>query len=352
MLTTTNGIEETLRRVARQEAGELPFLTAYLDLRPQATGENPPIRTGEIVLRDRVREISRDMREHSPEYRSLSGDVERIHDAMEQALPEVQAMAFVSSSGRDVFESVELPAGIADRVTCGELPDIVPLARLADLEPALVALYDTNTLRLMVVRAGGVKELSGHDADPDEFGRHMAAGGALDGRVEERRAEFARESAAVIERAIAKHAPTWLIVAADEVAHPILREKLSKQAVGLWRETVRLDIRASWEDVLELVGPVMERLRREDAVVSADALMGEVGENDLGVAGIEDTRQALERGQGLELLVEEQASFAEGELATLVRLAASTDMRIRFVDGHDGLRSVGGVGALLRFRID
>jgi len=53
-------MHETLRRrLAEWTPGETPTLSVYLDRRPQATGVQPAIRSGDIVLKDRLREIEK-----------------------------------------------------------------------------------------------------------------------------------------------------------------------------------------------------------------------------------------------------------------------------------------------------
>ena len=47
-------MEAVLRRLADVEPGDLPVLSIYLDMRPQVTGENPALRTGLVVLKDRL----------------------------------------------------------------------------------------------------------------------------------------------------------------------------------------------------------------------------------------------------------------------------------------------------------
>lgn len=46
-----------LRRLAEPEPGEPPVVSVYLDMRLHATGENSAVRSGLIVLKDRLREI-------------------------------------------------------------------------------------------------------------------------------------------------------------------------------------------------------------------------------------------------------------------------------------------------------
>lgn len=346
-----NGLTGTLRALAKLET-DVPVLSAYLDLRPQATGETPVVRAGQIVLRARARELCADLREHTPEYASLQSDLAAVEAAIDESLPDAQGMAFFSCSAAGVLETALLPVPPESTVTLGAAPDLVPLARIVDQGSALVALHDTNTLRLFILRAGGLTEIPGLDASPDEFGKHLANRGELGGRVDERRAEFARQAATVIDRALERHRPAWLIASEDELALPILKDKLSKKALGLLRDTIPLDIRASYGDILAGTAPIVDRVRREDAHAAADTLVDEVGEHDLGVGGLEQTRAALERGQGLELLIDDTSGVAQDALTDLVRLAVSTDAPVRFVEGHAGLLALGGVGALLRFRIE
>jgi hypothetical protein len=50
-------LQDVLRRLAEVEPSELPVLSVYLDIRPQATGNSPGRRAGLTILRDRLREI-------------------------------------------------------------------------------------------------------------------------------------------------------------------------------------------------------------------------------------------------------------------------------------------------------
>ncbi len=51
--------EDLMRKLAEFAPTEMPVLSIYLDMRPQATGGNPGIRSGEIVLKDRLHEIAK-----------------------------------------------------------------------------------------------------------------------------------------------------------------------------------------------------------------------------------------------------------------------------------------------------
>lgn len=70
----------------------------------------------------------------------------------------------------------------------------------------------------------------------------------------------------------------------------------------------------------------------------------------LGVAGLEATRAALEHGKADEFLLDPADGPDEATREELVRLASLTGAMVEVVEGHGGLRSLGGVGALLRYR--
>jgi hypothetical protein len=50
-------VRDLPRRLAELQPTELPILSVYLDPRPQITGENPAVRSGLIVLKDRLGDI-------------------------------------------------------------------------------------------------------------------------------------------------------------------------------------------------------------------------------------------------------------------------------------------------------
>jgi stalled ribosome rescue protein Dom34 len=79
--------------------------------------------------------------------------------------------------------------------------------------------------------------------------------------------------------------------------------------------------------------------------------VGAVRAGGLGVAGLDETRTALEHGQVDELVLDpaQLDAAARGEL---VRMAQVTSATVEVVQGHDGLQRLGGVGALLRYRHD
>ncbi len=347
-----------LRRLAEVEPGTPPLLSAYLDMRPHATGEAPSVRSGLVVLKDRLRELEKTFPPRGPDLASFRADAARIEAYVAGDFPpEAHGLALFACAGRDLFEVVEASGPFENRVTLGPDPDLFQLARLLDdLETAVVALVDTNTARLFVTRRGWLEEVGGPDDDPKYYGKRRV-GGWSQARyqrfTDEVRARFAREVADALGRLVARTGATRVILAGDEVALPPLRDALPRRVADLVHEEVlRIDIRAPQDAVKGEIAPLLAEAEAEADRALGDRLVGAVRGDGLGVAGVPATRRALEQGQADTLLLDEGAALPEEARAELIRLAATTNAELVVVADHEAFRRLGGVGALLRYRTD
>ena len=351
-------VQRALRMLAEVEPGELPLLSAYLDMRPHATGENPALRAGTVILKNRLREIEKTYLPRGPELDSIRQDAERIERYLEDEYDVVtDGLALFACAGRGLFETVEAGVPFEDQVTVAPQPDLFQLARLVDEhETAVVAVVDSNTSRVFVTRRGILREVGGTDADPKYFRTRPMVGGLNQASFQRHnanmRAEFARETASELARLVEAEGASRVVLAGDAVAIPLLQEALSPPVAALVKDVLRLDIRTPRDEVAEEVQQVLAEADAEDARMTADRLVGAVRAGGLGVAGLDETRTALEHGQVDELLLDPAAELDESTRSELVRLAQLTAATVEVVEGHDGLQRLGGVGALLRYRHD
>jgi stalled ribosome rescue protein Dom34 len=256
-----------------------------------------------------------------------------------------------------LFETVEAGVPFEDQVTVAPQPDLFQLARLVDEhETAVVAVVDSNTSRLFVTRRGMLREVGGADEDPKYYRTRPMVGGLNQASYQRHnanlRAQFARETAAELARLVDAEEASRVVLAGDEVAIPLLRDALSPRVADLVKDVLRLDIRAPLDTVAEEVKQVLGAADAEDAQTTADQLLAAVRAGGLGVAGLDETRAALEHGQVDELVLDPAAELDEATRGELVRLAQLTSATIEVVERHDGLQRLGGVGALLRYRHD
>lgn len=351
----TTELSELLRRVARwQPPAGIGILTVYLDRRPQATGERPGLRASDIILKDRLREIEASLGVRGPALESFRLDAERVHAAVAAADPAAEGLAIFSCSAAGLFETFAAPAPFETQVVYDRYPRLYQLARLLDeYETAVVAVADTNTLRLFVVRGERIREVPGKDEDPYNYQMRSSSGmneHRFRRHVEQHRREFAEEAARLIEQLCDREGATRLVIAGDETALHHLREALPQSLTRRVTEgEFNIDIRAGAEEVRRTVEHFLLQAEDDESTAAADILVGEIEEGDLGIGGYERTKAALEAGAADVVVIDadyEPASVRD----ELTRLAAQTGARVEVVREHAGLRAHGGVGAILRFR--
>jgi peptide chain release factor subunit 1 len=347
---------QKLRELSRVDAGDLPLISIYLDLRPQATGENPGLRSGLVVLKDRLREIGKTYWPRGASLDSFESDREKIDSFVDIELsPSSSGVAIFACSGIDLFEVIETGVEMENQVTVGPRPDLYQLARLLDdHETFIVALVDTNTARLFVSRRGTFTEVEGLDEDSVSF-RKRATGGWSQARyqrhIDKHRKNFADEVATQLvdlDREVnAKH----IVLAGDEVAITPLQGQLPATLLEKVRTVLRVHIRTPRDEVEAIVGPVARQLEADDAATLVEQLVSALRGSGLASMGLDEVRTALRNGQVDVLLIDDASTIDPEDRASLVAQAAATGATIEIVNRDDQLLQLGGVGALLRYRV-
>ncbi len=344
-------IHTLLRKLASIEPSDLPVLSVYLDMHPDATG----VRSGETVLKDRMREIEKSLLPRGPGLDSVRADAARILEfATDESHREHSGLAIFACDGAGLFETVPSGVPFTNQVTADAQPDLFQLVRLLDdFETAVVAVVDSNTLRIFVVASGAIEEVDGLDEDSVHF-RKRATGGFSQARyqrhITKHRTDFAREAARDIEALIAQEGAVRLILAGDEVAMPLLLEALSPASRELLAgDPLRIDIRAQRDDIGEEVSLVLQAAEREESAAVVDTLFASV-RRGLGVFGEQATKAALGLGQ-VDVLVLDSAYVSEELRAELTRDAVATSAEVEVIEENEPLMHYGGVGALLRWQI-
>jgi hypothetical protein len=351
-------MREQLRRLAALESSELPVLSVYLDLRPQATGENPAVRSGLVVLKDRLRQIEKTLLPRGPALDSFRRDAQRIQRYVEERLPAAaQGLAVFACAGLDLFEVVESAVPFDNEVAVGTVPDLFQLARLVDdYETVVVGVLTSNTARLFVMRAGHLEEQDGLRDDSAHYSQTRGRPPNVNRyqrHVANHRAEFAAEAAREIESLVDQERAVRVVLAGNAVAMPPLLAALSPRIRNLVQvEGLRIDPRALRDEVAREVALLIAQAEHEDDHAIADQLVEAVQADGLGVDGLERTKNALEHGQVDVLVLDDEVPLESETRNELIRLAATTGADVEVVTHHLVLRELGGVGALLRYKHD
>jgi peptide chain release factor subunit 1 len=355
-------------------------ISLYLDLRPGQNGRAQY----ESFLRKTFAERGRTLTGDAA--KSFERDAERITTYLASEVPaSINAVAiFACAAANEFFEAIQLEAPIEEHsLYVAPVPHLYPLARLNDQYPRYAALLvDTNSARLFVFRLG---QAHAEEQVTNVKTRKSSMGGWSQARYQRHLENFhvhhMKEVVEVLERVVRDEVISQVVVACDEVARPLLMEQLPKHLADKIVDVLKLDINAPEQRVL---AETMETLREHDAETDAahvEQMLGAWRGNGLAVAGPDATLNALTMGQVEELLitatpellrkaknlpadtpqgsVELDSSAPQGgadsdrlKLADdLVTRAQQSAARIRFIEDPELLKEVGGVGALLRFKI-
>jgi peptide chain release factor subunit 1 len=307
-------------------------------------------------MRDRLREIERTLKRRD-DIDAFQADVARLESYLATDFPtEAQGLAVFACGPRGLYETI--PSGIPfeTQVSFGSRPELYQLARqIDDLETAVVAVVDTNTARLFLMRSGFMNEVGGPERqDRDENRKHQAGGWSqarFQRHIQNNRVEFIKTAAEAIEQLVQREGATRLVLAGNEVALPLLKDALSPQMAQLLHdEPLRLHIRTPGAQVQSEVAPLLMQLETEQDRTVVEQLVHGVRGGGLAVSGLKQTRQALENGQVDTLVLATNTGLAEEERNELIQLAATTSAGVEVVEGHETLDELGGVGALLRYK--
>ena len=348
---------ELLKKLAPLDPGGGLVLSIYLDMRPHTTGERPAYRTALTFMRDRFRTIEASLLPRGPALDEFRQDMQRVqHYIDNHAESWLQGVAIFACQRLNLFEVLETGVPFEDQVVLEPKPDLFQLAHLIDEEETVVmALVDTNTVRLFVTRRGFLEERRGPNDDPFGYGKRQA--GAINQkryqrRVDNKRQAFAREAAQAIEALVKQEGARRVVLAGDEVAIPHLHRALSPEIEPLVHEEIlRLDIRTPRHAVNEELRPLVEEMEAESSHAVADQLVEEVQAQSLGVVGEQETLDALKHGQVETLVLAQEAPLRQQSRAELVRLATLSGADVEAVQAHEALLQLGGVGGLLRYNL-
>jgi peptide chain release factor subunit 1 len=352
-----------------------PVLSLYLDMRPDQSGR----RNHDIFLRKVFPERTHAL--HGDARKSFERDVQRIETYLQsEVAPSVRGLAmFACSAADNFFEAFQLPAAFDGySLFTGPLPHLYPLARATDQYPAYAALLvDTNSARLFVFRLG---RRDAHEQVTNAKTRRVASGGTSQARYQRHCDNFyllhMKEVVGVLDRVVRDEALDHIMVGVDETARPFLMDQLPKHLAEKVIRVLHLPVSTPEHDVL---AQTLDVMREHDAKTDAErvqAMIDASAANGRAVVGADATLYALTARQVEELIIAArpdvlvvppsfgtesnrmavdstapQTDARRLELAgELVARAQQNAARIRFIEDSALLETVGGVGAILRFR--
>jgi peptide chain release factor subunit 1 len=374
-------LHDQLEQLAAFEPVDLPVLSLYLDLTADQHGRDRYDQFVRKTLADRLKSLPA----RSPERESFERDATKIRDYLGTLDRSANGLALFACAGaNDFFEAIQLDAPVDQHwLFIGAVPHIYPLARLVDQYPRYAAVVlDTNAARIFVFGLSRVERA--REVTNEKTRRHQMGGWSQNRyqrHVDHLRIQHVKEVVDTLDQLVTAEQIAHIVIVGDEVVVPMVRQQLPKPLAEKVVDTIKLERGADEGTVLQVT---LELLRTKDASTDAEIveeLITQWRSGGLGVAGPEATLRALTMGQVDQLVIagtpaslkpvqtlpegsapgdlQVETSAPQGvadpervKLADeLVTRAEQTAARIRFIENTELLADVGGVGALLRFRI-
>ena len=380
-MAVTQSLDESLKTLAGLEPSPFPVVSLYLALTANQHGRDDYGAFVRKVLPERLKGLP----QQSAERESFEHDIARIQTYLDSDVdPAANGLALFACDGADLFEVMQFEAPLEQHwLFVGSVPHLYPLARLMNLYPRYAAvLLDTNKARIFVFSLAAVEQslqLAGQKT------RRHSQGGWSQARyqrhIENFHQQHVKEVIDTLDALVRDEAIEHIIAAGPDDALALLRENLPAHLADKLLATTKLDVTASDTDVLRATLDSFRHRQGDTDAERVEELLNAWRSGGLGVAGPEATLRAFEMGQVDELVitgapdalkpvqrlpddaapgpVQADTSAPQGTgdetqhklSSELVLRAEQTGARIRFIQDPALLAEIGGVGALLRFRI-
>jgi peptide subunit release factor 1 (eRF1) len=343
-------LREQLDRLAAIEPSDRSIISLYLDLRPDQSGQRTHVDT---FLRNSFDEQARALTVQSRA--DFERAAERISQYIAEAPKSAKGLAIFASTTGDLFEALPFDVPIErPSIHVGAVPHLYPLAQVNDQYPRYAALLlDTNSADLYVFALGATKR---RESVQGEKTRRTSIGGWSQARYQRRVDNFhkqhIKEVVDLLEKVVADERLNHIVIACDAVVRPSLMAQLPKHLAERVIDMANVDVKSLPEH--QFLVETMAALRQADTKTDAEQVQRMLDAwraGGLAAAGIEPTLRALEMRQVEELLIAARPDRVAGPVNELVAKAQQNSARIRFVEEESLLADVGGVGALLRFKI-
>jgi hypothetical protein len=332
--------------LANLPEGEEPLVSAYFDLRESSQSLSSAFEVWCISARHTL-----------PQNKRAWFDQARAEVAMvlRQTWSEDSKGLAVFARGGDHPLLMALPfeAVLETHFDVTSRPVIFPLVQLKDRFHRFVLVISTEeTARILELSLGTVtQEILTRKPDMcASLGRQLSRE-HYHHRREEDGKRFTREQVQIVTNLMAQRGHNHLILAGHPRHIVPLREQLPTHLQS--RVVGSLFHAPNGHDYTPLLAQALEtfiRAEQEESRNTVERLHEQIRRQGLAVVGIHACRDAIERGAVSQLVISEELPHADREL--LVRMAIRHDLPIEVCEGDELLLSHGGVGCLLRFRLE
>lgn len=367
-------------RLLDVQPANAPFISLYLNTEPNETGK----KDFDVFLKKELHDHLAVMDPGSDKRTSFENDAAKISEFVDSLEPSVRGVAvFACSGANDFFKPFEFEIPFTEnRLYLFDRPHISPLVRLIDRNPTFaVVSADTNSAKIFVIKHSETikrEEIQNTKTNRTEVGGWSQM--RYQRHIDNFHAQHAKEVVEELEKIVRTDGVDRVVLAGDQaVIIPLLREAMSKELSERVVDSLPLNVDTPEHELSDLAQAAVEKFELAADKEQIDHLFEVNYEDGVGVTGVEKTLAALLNGQvqelylsadpddiayrteDVKLLLHNYAPVLDEELLDtrdkelfvdeLIKLAASSVERIRFIEDPHLLKSVGGVGAILRYQV-
>lgn len=337
--------------LVRWQPSAHPVVSCYVDWRVGGRG----VREATVVVRRRLREAASAALDRGPARDSFEADVERLLLHLDGELhSNARGLAVFACHGRGLWRTMALGVPVETDVHVGEHPLLLPLVEATqDAARTLVALLDTNTVRLISLDAGGASEAPGPHRPHGSLRtvKHSKTGGwrsasyqrAIDTAI----VRFAGEAAGAIAETMTERGIDHLVIAGDGTIADPLKQALPANIRERVAAVERVDIRASLQDVAERVWPQVATVARTERDRAVERVVERAEGGHDATAEPAEVRTLVAAGR-VDTLALDAEGFDSAAIELLLREALAHGSTVIVARGHASLAAVGGLAATLR----
>ncbi|MDQ3549724.1 MAG: hypothetical protein M3439_13000, partial [Chloroflexota bacterium] len=299
-------LQGTLERLAAAPPStDAPYLTVSLDWRPE--GSQPHTRYARQVFAEQMDAIISDYEPHTLAHDSLTADIERITGWLDgQVDPSAHGVFIVACLNTGVFEALSLNIPVETRVVTGPTPALTMLGRLAEDYAGFAVIHADQQNGFIGFFSQAARE-HGVTLTGSEYPRKHQQGGFSQRRFQNRAGEkvdaFTRAIAEETRKALEDHPVEMIVLAGDESITSALNEALHQSIKERVIGSVPVEIRANTDELLEAVLPIVAEAERQQELDAVGRVNDGQGPGGHAAAGAEDVLTALQSGQVMTLVM-------------------------------------------------
>ncbi len=294
-----------VRLAAAPPSTDAPYLTVSLDWRPE--GSQPHTRYARQVFAEQMERILAGYEPHTLAHDSLTADVERIAGWLDsQVDPSAHGVFIVACLNTNVFHALSLNIPLETRVVVGPTPALTMLGRLAEDYASFAVIHADQHDGYIEFFSQATRE-RGVSLKGSVFPRLHQQGGFSQRRFQNRASEkvdaFARAIAEEARKALEDTPVEMIVLAGDEIMtsalNDAMHQTLTERVIGI----VPVDIRANTDELLEAVLPLVTEAERAQELDAVQRVSDGQGPGGHATAGAEDVLVALQSGQVMTLVM-------------------------------------------------